>query len=110
LTIINDTTLSNNSAFEGGGIYGGAGTVQLSNITLSGNSANYGAAIFNSNSVLSLNASTVSGNSATEQGGGIWIVAGYSGTVTITGCTFTANRPDNIFGPWIDGGGNSFLP
>jgi predicted outer membrane repeat protein len=53
---------------------------------------------------LSLDSSTVSGNSAAYLGGGIYS----SGTLTLTNCTFFGNTPDNLFGDFLDGGGNTF--
>jgi hypothetical protein len=31
------------------------------------------------------------------------------GTLTISNCTFSTNSPDNIFGSYIDAGGNTFI-
>ena len=47
------------------------------------------------------------GNTATSVGGGMGGCGGVNPTVTNTG--FCDNTPDPIFGPFIDGGGNSLL-
>ncbi|HZT83756.1 MAG TPA: hypothetical protein VFA26_26230 [Gemmataceae bacterium] len=65
------------SAFEGGGIYNaGGGTATVSNSTLSGNVAQSGGGIYN------------------------------AGALTLTGSLLSGNSPDNLFGPYTDGGGN----
>jgi hypothetical protein len=131
-------TLSNNSAYaEGGGIYNASGgTLTVSGCTLSGNFAfgagvNYGGGIDNQGT-LTVSNSTLSGNTAYGgDGGGIY--NDFGATLTVSGCTlpgnsayqgggiynagatltvsnsaFNSNTPDNIFGPYTDGGGNTF--
>jgi hypothetical protein len=100
----------------GGGILN-FGTLTLSGCRLS-NSAKYGGAIANFGTM------TVSGcdvvhNSAYDiaypagalvgvgEGGGIYN-AGTAAALTVSGSTFSNNSPDNIFGPYPDGGRNSF--
>jgi predicted outer membrane repeat protein len=46
----------------------------------------------------------VSNNSAGLAGGGI----ACSGPTTVSTSSFCGNSPDNIFGPYTDGGGNTF--
>jgi hypothetical protein len=40
-------------------------------------------------------------------GGGIYN-AGTAAALTVGGSTFSGNSPDDIYGPYTDGGGNSF--
>jgi hypothetical protein len=40
-------------------------------------------------------------------GGGIYN-AGPAAALTVSGTSFSGNKPDNIFGPFVDGGGNTF--
>jgi hypothetical protein len=103
---ITGSTLSGNSATEdGGGVYTGPGTLTITGSTLSGNSAGHdGGGIYN-RAVLILNNSTITGNSAGYSGGGIF---NPGGSLTVSGSTFSMNTPDNIFGPYTDGGGNIF--
>ncbi|MFN6051498.1 MAG: choice-of-anchor Q domain-containing protein, partial [Planctomycetia bacterium] len=63
--------LSDNTAIFGGGVYNaGSGILNIFNSTVSGNSAGQGGAIANSGGTVIVTNSTVSGNSA-NQGGGI---------------------------------------
>ena len=41
------------------------------------------------------------------EGGGIYN-AGTAAALTVSGSTFSGNSPDAIFGPYTDGGGNTF--
>ena len=49
---------------------------------------------------------TLSGNYA-YSGGGIYN-AGTAGALTVLNSIFSSNTPDNINGPYTDGGGNTF--
>jgi hypothetical protein len=107
---VTSSTVSGNLAEYGGGIYN-AGTGTVSNSTLSGNIADFdGGGIYNAGT-LTVSGCTVSGNYAgyLNGGGGIY----NAGTLTISNSTFSGNMvapdyPDNIFGPYTDGGGNTF--
>jgi hypothetical protein len=97
---------------QGGGILN-FGTLTVSNCTLSGNSVNdasvyvcEGGAIFNIAGTVNVSNSTLSGNSA-GFGGAIY---NYSGLIEVTNSVFSGNSPDNIYGPYTDGGGNTGLP
>ena len=65
-----NSTISHNSASNGGGIWNDA-LIEMQNSTISHNSASNGGGIWN-NVRLEMQNSTVSGNRATHQGGGIW--------------------------------------
>jgi hypothetical protein len=121
LTVSNTTLSGNycNAGFDcyGGGIYN-ADTLTVSNSTFSGNSfatvdvvagppfpTIEGGGIYNVGTVTVSN-TTLSGNSA-QYGGGIYN-AGTAVEVTVVNTYFTNNSPDNIFGPYRDGGGNTF--
>ncbi len=114
--------VSGNSASMPGPAYGGgiynAGTLTLSGCTVSNNYANpdlapaYGGGIYNAGT-LTVTSSTVSGNSTNGIGGGIF----NAGTLTVSNSTFSSNRAfdpssgyytSNIYGPYTDGGGNTF--
>ena len=81
LHIVN-STISNNSANSGGGVYSNSfnsssSYVTVSNSTISNNSAtNFGGGVLShsssSNSSVTVNNSTISNNSATDNGGGIF--------------------------------------
>jgi hypothetical protein len=103
----------------GGGIYN-SGTLTLTGCTVSNNSAfgsafttgGYGGGIYNAGT-LTVSTSTLSGNVANNGfGGGIY----NAGTLTVSTSTFNSNfsnifgtyTEDNIYGPYHDGGGNSF--
>jgi Dockerin type I domain len=86
LTVTN-STISGNSAPQGGGIFQNSGTLSLTNSTVSGNSATLGGGIFQKTGTLSLTNSTVSGNSASDTAGGIY----GAGTLAIVNSTLTQN-------------------
>jgi hypothetical protein len=101
---VSNSTVSGNFAFSGGGIYNTGGAT-VSGCILSGNNAwggGDGGGIANEGT-LTVSNSTVSGNFA-NSGGGIY----NAGTLTVSNSTFSSNTPDNIFGPYTDGGGNTF--
>ncbi len=116
---ITGCTLSGNTGDNGGGIYNEVGgTLTVSGgCTLSGNSAwgngsgastgysieyGYGGGICNFGA-LTVSSCTLSGNSA-YSGGGIYD----GGTLTVSNSLFSSNTPDNVYGPYADGGGNTF--
>jgi hypothetical protein len=87
LMVTSSTISSNFASNEGGGIYN-AGTATVSGCTLSNNSASLGGAIYN------------------------------AATLTVSNCVFSGNHSytsiaysfslNNIYGPYTDGGGNTF--
>ena len=103
---VSGCTLSNNSAaLEGGGIYNAASaTLTVSNSTLSGDvAANIGGGGVYNAGTATVSGCTLSGDSA-PHGGGIY----NAGSLTILDSIFSSNKPDNIYGPYADGGGNTF--
>jgi hypothetical protein len=123
MTISNGCMLSGNSArSNGGAIFNNTSHLTIDNCDLTGNSAgDYGGGICNDGlNGPDSNAVTVSGciftrNSA-SQGGGICNLTGLADALTVINSTFgdrfdrtLANTPDDIFGVWIDGGGNSLF-
>jgi predicted outer membrane repeat protein len=79
-------TITGGNSVDGGGISNG-GTLTVTNSTISGNSATNGGAGFNNNGTLNLINSTVSGNSAATNGGGVE----NNGTVNLTNATISTN-------------------
>src|SRR6266581_3394324 len=107
LTLTN-STVSGNSATEGGGIYN-VGTLSLTNSTVSGNSAASGGGISSRSGTLSLTNSTISGNSAVIEGGGMSISPEtdplYNLSAVVRFCTIYNNHGTAGFGDegiWID--------
>ncbi|MBA3483532.1 MAG: hypothetical protein H0T51_17130, partial [Pirellulales bacterium] len=70
-TTISNSTINDNSADRGGGIFAALDEVAISNSTFSGNSANRGGGIFFYRSNSTVSNSTISGNTANDRGGGI---------------------------------------
>jgi hypothetical protein len=108
------STLPGNSAEEGAGIYN-SGKATVSNSTLSGNTATAGdhgsgegGGIYNSGSKMTVSNCTLSNNTAGDPGGGIYNNVGKASALTVLNSVFTSNSWDNIYGPYTDGGGNSF--
>ena len=96
---------------HGGGIFNEGGTVILDNSTISSNTANEGGGVFNwdDGSLSVQNSSAIGetgfGNSATSDGGGIY---NFIATVTVDGSTVSANTAVN--GGGIFNGGSEFFP
>jgi predicted outer membrane repeat protein len=85
---ITNSTVSGNTAGEGGGIFTeGTSKVTMTDSTVSGNSASVTGGGMLSNAPLTMTNSTVSENSARSYGGGI--IAG--GTLTLTNSTVSGN-------------------
>lgn len=91
----------------GGGILNW-GALLVNKCALTGNSSGYGygGAIYNAGT-LTISRGTVSRNAANYGGGGIYN-AGTAAALTVLDSSFRHNSPDNIFGPYTDGGGNTF--
>jgi hypothetical protein len=107
---VSNSTISDNSSGEGGGIYNGqGGTVKVSNSTLSGNSAGNGyggGGIYNGGfGTLEVINSTLSGNSAPE-GGGIYDSG--ADMVTVSNSTLSDNSA-TIGGGNCDGVGDGTI-
>jgi hypothetical protein len=118
---VSGCTLSGNSAFGvtggrlfggGGGIYN-AGTMTVSGCTLSSNSAGTGGGVYNAGT-MTVSGCYVQNNSAhttavgvVAEAGGIYN-AGTAAALTVLNSIFSGNSPDNIFGPYTNGGGNTF--
>ena len=83
--ILMNSTVSGNTAREGGGIYN-LGLLTVTNSTISGNTASYGGGIYNLGPLMVTN-STISGNTAQYYGGGI----DTTGTLTVTNSTISGN-------------------
>jgi hypothetical protein len=117
LTITGCTVSGNSGYYMGGNDKGGAiyntGTLTVSGCTISGNHSNYGAGIYNAGT-----ATVTSSNLYINEiispgpivgpdpfvGGGIY----NAGPLTVSNSIFSSNSPDNIYGPYTDGGGNTF--
>lgn len=99
--ILNNSTVSENSAGYGGGLYVSSGTLTLTNSTVSRNSSshNHGGGLCVSSSTVTLTDSTVNGNTSNGEGGGLYIL---NSEVILTDSTVNGNSA-YIFG----GGGLS---
>jgi predicted outer membrane repeat protein len=116
---INNSTFSGNTATDGGAIFDSAfptsfknPQMAISGCSFSGNSATNGGAVYldpnGGNEYVTISNSSFVNNTATQQGGAIWVQTGRL-PVTVTQDTFSGNTPNNIFGPYTDGGGNKGL-
>jgi predicted outer membrane repeat protein len=93
---------------EGGAIYGG-GTLTVTGCTLTDNSADgVGGAICvgGGSSTVTINGCTITNNSAAA-GGGIYNDPYSPASLTVSNTTFSGNSGGDIYGPFIDGGGNT---
>jgi predicted outer membrane repeat protein len=106
---------STNSGGTGGGAIDNSGSAKISNCTLSSNATwgpdyglgNAGAIGNEAGGTMTLSGCTLSGNIANGRGGAIYN-AGTAAALTVLDSIFSGNTPDNIFGPYTDGGGNTF--
>jgi hypothetical protein len=104
---VNGCTLINNHANYGGGIYN-LGTATVSGGNVSNNAARAGGGIFNF-CTATVSGCTLSTNTATAvNAGGAIYNAGTAAALTVLDSLFSGNSPDNIYGAYTDGGGNTF--
>jgi hypothetical protein len=90
LTVNQCTVSADRATVQGGGLFnGGFGVLLISGSTISNNVAHQGGGIFN-NWSLTVSGSTISGNRGTFQGGGIFNLGG-SLTTALTNCTLSGN-------------------
>jgi filamentous hemagglutinin family protein len=106
VTILNNSTLSSNTAYDGGGIYN-KGSLSIQNSTLTLNLARhtpngYGGGINNNGGSVTLSNSTVSLNTAGTYGGGIY---NKNGTVSLFTSLVDANVSEGGEGSPKGGGG-----
>ncbi|WPD24186.1 MAG: choice-of-anchor Q domain-containing protein [Candidatus Electrothrix scaldis] len=95
---VNNSTLSGNRGYYGGGLSNYCdGVVTLSNTTISGNTAEYGGGVLNYCGSLTMSHCTVSMNSATW-GGGIYS----DGALTLTSLIISGNTADSQGGEVYD--------
>jgi predicted outer membrane repeat protein len=88
--IVENCTISGNTATTSGGAIFNGSVIILTNSTISGNQASkWGGAIYSTHSALTVQNSTISGNSATQMGGGI--MSFYDTAITIENSTITGN-------------------
>ena len=93
--IIKDSTIRGNQATnQGGGIWNAA-LIEIQNSTISNNQAADGGGIWNV-ALIEMQNSTVSGNTATNQGGGIWNDTG----LRVEASTITRNHAADGGGIW----------
>lgn len=105
--ILVDCRFTNNAAgLDGGGMDNySRSNPTMTGCTFSGNSAiGNGGGLSNEASSPILVACTFRGNAAGGEGGGLNT---YEGAPRLSGCLFCENTPDQVFGSWVDDGGNS---
>ena len=96
---LKNSTVTNNSAEFGSGIYVDAGTLTIERSTISGNTAAHsGGGLYNWKGTLTLDNSTLSSNSASGHGGGI---LNGQGITTVSNSTITNNSVDTAIGSGI---------
>ncbi|MCH2137369.1 MAG: hypothetical protein MK101_12480 [Phycisphaerales bacterium] len=96
-----------NETFDyGGGMYSIRSSPSLDNCTFIGNTSAYGGGIANEYGSTGLADCTFGSNVAHTSGGGMYNFS--NANVVLTGCSLCANTPNQIEGPWQDGGGNTF--
>ena len=102
---INDSTISNNAAADGGGvlIQGNSGALVVNRTWIINNTAsNSGGGALTRSRSMTITDSTISGNSTAENGGGIYQ---YQALVTVNGATISNNTADSNHDDAGNGGG-----
>jgi hypothetical protein len=104
---LTDCTFTDNSASAwGGGMCNASSSPTLTDCTFTGNSADYyGGGMYNDRSNPTLTDCTFTGNSASSGGGGMRNFNSENNPI-LTGCAFCENIGGNIYGDWVDDGGN----
>ena len=103
LTLNNSTVADNAAGTQGGGVFNG-GALTVTDSTISNNSAPVGGGISQPGGSLTLNNSTVADNAAGAQGGGVF----NGGAITVTDSTISANSAPAGQGAGIlDSGGGA---
>jgi predicted outer membrane repeat protein len=111
LTVSDCNLFGNIAVYDGGGGIFNAGTLTVNGGDVSLNRAGAGGGIYNAGTA-TVGHCTLAGDDAISGdiysvGGGI-DNAGTAGALTVLDSSFILNRPDNIVGPYTDGGGNTF--
>ncbi len=99
---ITNSTITGNGAGPGG--WGGAILLRLSDLTISGstivdNTAFIGGGLFVSEGNVTIDDTTIDDNEGAERGGGIW--TGFTSTLDITGGSVSGNRAGDLGGAGI---------
>jgi hypothetical protein len=92
-----------NGGGQGGNAYGGSLSVGGGTVTLTGDMVTGNQAIGGFPGLSGFE--TTFHGEGSGAGDGIYV---FGGTVTVGTSVFSANSPDNIYGPYTDGGGNTF--
>ncbi|MEW5985446.1 MAG: choice-of-anchor Q domain-containing protein, partial [Chloroflexota bacterium] len=90
LTLNRSSLTANGAADRGGGLYNvaGAASATIRNSTIADNSAGHGGGVFHFGTTLTIDGSTISGNTASVQGATLYLGGG---AVTVENSTFTGN-------------------
>ena len=96
VTVENSTISGNVASAVGGGIY--ANDLSVSRSTVDNNSANFGGGIYAYGDNTTISNSTISGNSATSGGGGGIVLAGFMSVANIGSSTVSGNSATVVGG------------
>jgi hypothetical protein len=114
---ISSSTLSGNSDDDDGGLCVSTGTVTIGTSTLSSNAATNGGGLSDNGGTVTVDSCTLSGNNVSSPGhGGAIDNNARASALTVSNSAFSNNyvyfynTPDNLFGPYTNGGGNAGLP
>jgi hypothetical protein len=99
-------TFTGNTASHGGGVRERHGGSTLTNCTFENNTASTGGGMYTVYCNSTLTNCTFTGNIATKYGGGINNYNSES-SLTLTDTTVCGNTPDQVYGDWNNGGGNT---
>ncbi len=109
--VVNNSTITNSTADNGGGVCARGVSATLTNVTISGNSAAQGGGVFvEGNTTVTINSSVIAGNTVSNGGGGIFVNGGSpsSGILHLNNSTVSSNGAA-FDGGGLKNGGTSFI-
>jgi hypothetical protein len=102
--VLNASSITQNAAWNGGGLYVNGGTLRVSDSTIAANRGNWGGGIYTESSRLTVERSTIDGNSAID-GGGILEAGNSASMMLLTESAVTNNHAFNGARGNVGGGG-----
>jgi hypothetical protein len=100
-------TLTGNTAGGSGGAVVNEYRMAVTKCTLAGNAAADSGGAIDNEYAMAMTGCTVTGNTAGRRGGGIYNNRFFGATVELTNTTVADNGPNNVFGGYLDRGGNT---
>ncbi len=104
-TVMNCTFIANSSSAYGGGMCNWGSNPTVINCNFTENTAPLGGGVYCTLSKPQIKDCSINRNSAGDKGGGLYVES--AKYPTVKDCVISNNTPEQVYGPYIDGGGNS---